>query len=52
MRLLLRPLCWMNELLDTIAYGVPISGHDFIEVSEHPQVLRCKICGYESKEKV
>jgi len=40
--IILRPICWLKEVIRTVDSGLPISGHDFVEVGDE---LVCEICG-------
>lgn len=57
------PICWFTQLLYSIRYVVPISGHSFREfasydylvwngnkaIKKEKVILKCEICGYISK---
>ena len=48
MKKIFRPICWAQELIMTIWYGYPVSGH--IDYEEQPDgTLKCALCGHESK---
>jgi len=49
---LLRPYCWLREIIRTLDFcvmGITFSGHDFVEVDK--DTLRCEVCGYVSVAK-
>jgi len=44
--IILRPICWLKEVIRTVDSGLPISGHDFVETEGK---LKCELCGLEEK---
>jgi hypothetical protein len=44
-------ICWLRETWRTVMAGLPVSGHDFVEVYDdgHVQVLKCQTCGHVSR---
>lgn len=41
------PICFITEVIYSARYGIPVSGHDYIEQDNGE--LKCDMCGKVSK---